>query len=107
MNLNTADQANLVQELQTLLRQQDDNAGEHSIWVDTNGGVHITRVPETPIYMEEWAQTLPQYKFRKETTGRGNGYVGPSAANELSYVRELLGKLLDGWNNNVHGFDDN
>ena len=108
MNLNTTDRTVLIQELQELLSTHDDNAGDHIIWVDTRGDVHINPIPEPPEgdYVDKWARSLPDYKFRKERTERGKGWMGPGVASDLNYVKGLLEKLLRDWANDVRVYSD-
>lgn len=83
-------------ELRTLLSTCDDRSGHHALWVAGDGEVHITRLPRKwpPPNPEE---THPEMKLRVETFEIGNGYVGPEAAQDDGWVRELFRALTDCW----------
>jgi hypothetical protein len=93
MNLNANPTAD---ELRQLLRQCNDKAGHHLLWVDRSGEVRISRIPldRSPVPIE---QDYPDMQMRCETFVAGNGYVGPSAADDEEWVAELLGLLMREW----------
>jgi shikimate kinase len=85
-----------VEQLRSLLRACDDQAGHHVLWVAMDGEVHITRVPkqESPLVSKEWSSLM---KLRYETFEAGNDYVGPEAAKDDCWVKELFEALLKKW----------
>lgn len=93
MNLN---QTNSIDELRILLAQCNDEASHHILWVDTNGAVFISPLPDelTPVGFEE---SKPRMRIRYETYPCGCQYVGESAADDRNYVQELHAKLLRDW----------
>jgi len=103
MNMN---QDTTTADLADVLMRCNDNSGHHILWVDFNGNVHVSQVPEnlTPL---GWAESMSgKVKFRYETFIRGNEYVGAKAANDQSYLEELLKNLERDWANNAIGYID-
>jgi hypothetical protein len=85
-----------VEELRDLLRKCDDQAGHHVLWVAKNGDVHVSRVPkdETPVGFQE---AVPEMQLRYETFEAGNEYVGPDAAEDEGWVKQLFDALVREW----------
>src|SRR5262249_27371091 len=80
MNLN--DNPTLEQ-FRELLRQHDDRAGHHVLWVREDGEVMLTCLPKG----EDDPRKLPTYehrhmRIRYDTFARGRGYVGEAGAAE-------------------------
>lgn len=93
MNL---DNAPTKEELRQLLAPCNDRAGNHILWVNKAGDVHLARVaPDSPALGFE--QTHPDLQLRYETFERGNEYVGPAAAGDDAWVSELFDSLLKEW----------
>jgi hypothetical protein len=93
MNLNSS--PNKTQ-LSSLLASCNDLAGNHLLWVDKSGDVHLSQIPQglTPAAFEE---TRPNMQLRYEVFQKGNEYVGPQAANDAEWVSQLFEKLMQEW----------
>lgn len=93
-------------ELQALLAACDDTAAHHVAWVGYDGAVHIDPLPEdlTPVGFAELNKAA--IKFRLETCERGNGYVGPNAAQDEKWVDRLFAALQDFWTKHAEGYQD-
>jgi hypothetical protein len=84
VNLNrnpTADQ------LRELIRQGDDRAGDHVLWVTQAGQVRLSRIlrGHAAATLEE---ANPDMKVRFETFLAGNEYVGAGAAADDEWIAE-------------------
>ena len=93
MNLNanpTPDQ------LRELIRDCDDAAGNHILWVRKTGEVELSTVPvnQTPAGLE---RNHPEMQIRFETFLAGNEYVGPEAAQDDEWISELFAGLVGEW----------
>jgi hypothetical protein len=93
MNLNANP---TIQELQELLRQCDDRAGNHILWVNKIGDVAIVWLPKNKP-TDGFDEQHPDMQMRCETFLAGNEYVGPEAAAYKDWVVELLNSLLRKW----------
>lgn len=93
-----------IEQLRALFSAQNDDAGDHILWVDQNGTVNLSVLPDelTPVGFEEVA---PNIKIRFETFGRGNKYVGVSAAQDEGFMRDTLSSLLHSWSKRSGGKD--
>lgn len=87
-----------TEELANLLKPLDDQNYAHMMWVDHNGEVNISVVPEH----EE--KILAKAKFRYETLNAGNGYVGPTAAADDDYIKQELEYLKRDWAKDAKGY---
>lgn len=87
-----------IEELRELIKRCDDQAGHHVLWVTKNGDVHVSRFPKDkpPIGFEE---AEPEMQLRYETFEAGNEYVGPEAAEDESWLKELFDALVNEWPN--------
>ena len=85
-----------VEELSDLLKQCDDEAGHHVLWVAKNGEVHLSRIPKAadPIEFQS-----PEMQLRYAVFEAGNEYVGPDAAEDKTWVEELFDALVHEWPN--------
>jgi hypothetical protein len=95
-----------VDDLCQLLSSCDDIEGNHIIWVDHDGNLNITLLPNkfTPA---GWDNSMKgKIKFRYETLVAGNGYVGFEAAKDKKYIKELYKDLKNDWKKNRTGFID-
>ena len=101
MNLNNNP---TMDELRNLVAGCDDGACSHIVWVEKNGDVHIEPNPEH-ILPKHW-DDRPSLQFRLETLDRGNGYVGPDAANDEEWVERLFKGLVDNWARGTQGYCD-
>lgn len=93
MNLN---QNPTKEQLKDLFRVADDEAGHHILWVDVDGKVHVTLLPET-VTPSGWEDAFPTTRFRFETFCVGNGYVGPDAADDDDHVNMFYHWLVKTW----------
>jgi hypothetical protein len=85
-----------MDELRQLLRQGDDCAGHHILWVRRSGEVELSRVPKGPPPVG-FDKDRPDMQMRCETFLAGNEYVGPEAADDEEWVHELFDSLLKEW----------
>lgn len=95
MNLNSSP---TLAQMQALTSQADDEAGDHILWVDLDGDVHLSLLPEDlgPIGFESQQPTM---RLRYETCGQGNGYVGSEAARDVALMNRQLKSLEKEWAN--------
>ena len=93
------------EELKALLQKQDDMAGDHALWVDLSGEVHIDLLlAETESI---WRKEMDsKCTFRYETYGCQKGYVGEEVANDEDYVSMLLKELISDWQAGRRGYLD-
>ncbi len=93
MNLN---QSPTVDELKKIFMHANDDAGNHSLWVDKSGEVHVSLIPTglTPIGFEKGTLSMA---LRYETFCRGNGYVGVNAAADNEHINSLFLSLIKEW----------
>jgi hypothetical protein len=84
-----------IEQLAALLRACSDTAAHHILWVAKDGEVRVTPLPNG-MYPADFGNR-PDLRLRHETFVAGNGYVGPAAADDTSYVAELLADLVSGW----------
>jgi hypothetical protein len=82
-----------VEELRELIKSCNDRAGHHVVWVAKNGDVRILSVPKDKRTMA----MPPEMQLRSETFEAGNEYVGPDAANDDEWVKQLFGELKRKW----------
>jgi len=102
MNIKTMKLEGLIE----LIGKCDDSAGHHILWVDFQGNVFIYLLEEKEIPFEFENKMNGKLKFRYETYGRGNGYVGKKAAEDLSSMNKLYKELLKDWVDNRTGYVD-
>jgi len=92
-------------QLRKLLANCNDMAGHHIVWVDRAGTVQISLLPPdlTPAM---WSERLGHdLKFRLETLGCGNGYVGLAASQDEQWVGDLFRWLQRSWRGGSEGLD--
>lgn len=91
-------------QLKQLLMACDDGVAHHIPWVDNDGNVYITPLPDdsTPPGFEDANQR--KMKFRLETLCMGCGYVGPDAAKDQEWVNELFEKFTRHWEQGTQGY---
>ncbi len=87
-----------TEELADLLRPLDDQNYSHRMWVDHDGEVRVSVVPE---HEEE---ILARSKFRYESLDAGNGYAGPRAAADDEYIKKELEYLQRDWARGAEGY---
>jgi hypothetical protein len=99
MNLNNAP---MQDQLRELLYACDDTAGDHILWVDGLGEVHITL-----LYTETLANWIlrmnGKVQFQYDTYLKNNGDVGKAAANDSIHVATLFNRLIRDWQNRKDG----
>lgn len=93
-----------VEQLAALLRACNDTAAHHILWVAKDGEVRVTPLPKG-MYGADFGER-PDLRLRHETFVVGNGYVGPAAADDTSYVKELLADLVRGWRDGIDYLGD-
>src|SRR5207302_7994656 len=93
MNLNNSP---TKEQLEEILARHDDRAGDHVLWVDGTGDVHLTVVHEGRNGAAN-EQPLPELQLRCETFRRGKEYVGPAAAADEEWVTRVFKSLLESW----------
>src|SRR5438094_4501800 len=93
MNLNASP---TKEQLQQLLVPHDDRAGDHVLWVDDQGDVHIAQVPRS-LTAEAFERSNLAMRLRCETFQKGKEYVGPEAAGDSEWVSRLFEALVSEW----------
>lgn len=92
-------------QLRALLRECDDNADNHILYVTVNGDVKIEEVGgTTPAIWEEDHEGIMQ--FRLETFDEGNGYTGVKAANDQKWVDRVYDAITKAWASGDTGYVD-
>jgi hypothetical protein len=81
-------------QLRELVRQCDDAAGHHILWVSKSGDVEISRIARDQVGFED---THADLQLRFETFVAGNEYVGPDAASDDDWISELFENLKGEW----------
>jgi hypothetical protein len=87
-----------VDELRGLIQGCDDRAGDHVLWVGKNGDVHVSRIPKNQT-SADFEQAEPDMRLRCEAFEAGNEYVGPEAARDNDWIKELFRTLITEWPN--------
>lgn len=82
MNMNDNPTANQLAEL---LGAQDDGAGEHVLWIDDAGHVHMS------------LHAGPNVRIEYAPFEAGVGFVGPDAALDPEIVGDLLASVVEQW----------
>jgi len=93
-----------IEQLRGLVASCDDEDGNHVLWVDHTGKVQISLVPE-----ELPAQRLDDsslIRFRFEVWIRGQGDVGPAAAEDQDWIDEQFENMTWAWREKVLGVID-
>lgn len=93
MNLNNDP---TLEQLAELVRQCDDFAGHHILWVRKNGDVELTQVPLDQSALE-FDGSHSDVQIRFEPFQAGNEYVGPDAADDAEWMSELFESLKTRW----------
>lgn len=93
-----------IDDLKKLLATKEDTAGDHVIWTDNHGEVHIDTLPEDK--GPGWISTMPMFRLRYETLARENGYVGEQAAKDKNWTEALFATLTRDWKNRLTGYSD-
>lgn len=93
MNLNNQP---TLSELQAIFTTTNDNEGNHILWVDKQGEVYLSLIPDhlSPNGFED---ATPSMRLRYETFGQANGYVGPKAADDVVSMTRQHASLIVEW----------
>jgi hypothetical protein len=91
LNINPA-----PEQLRELIRQCDDSAGNHVLWVKKSGDVELAQIPVGQP-ADGFEKTHPDLQIRFETFEAGNEYVGPEAAADDEWISELFDRLTASW----------
>lgn len=94
MNLNSNPTIN---DLSALIAMFNDNNGNHMLWVDNSGDVHINLLTGTTSI--DFQNATPTMAIRYETFQQGNNYVGLSASKDRDYISRTLNDLITEWKN--------
>lgn len=83
-------------QLAAMLTECIDEDHHHIVWVDSDGEVHLTSLPDdlTPL---GYQRSQPTMRVRFETLLAGNDWVGPNAAVHDEWIGDLFVRLLEGW----------
>jgi hypothetical protein len=95
-----------LSEVRAVLASVDDSAGNHMMWVDWNGEVHLDRLDANQAPADFTEEHRDSVKFRFETWCTGNDYCGAHAANEESWVATVYEDLVDAWAEDRRGLLD-
>ncbi|GIX03475.1 MAG: hypothetical protein KatS3mg113_0481 [Planctomycetaceae bacterium] len=91
-----------LRQLHNLLFQADDLAGHHVMWVGRDGDVHLTLLkPGHPVDL--WAEQMQERLLFHLVFQRGSGFVGPRAANDPQWLRDLMQLLCHHWHSKTVG----
>lgn len=93
-----------VRDITDLVEKKDDASGHHVLWVCVYGHVNLTRLDpgDGPTSIND----EPDYKFRLETFGIGNGYVGHRAALDEPWMKRLHAWIQRAWAEDAVGYVD-
>jgi hypothetical protein len=85
-----------IEQFRDLLRQHDDHAGHHVLWVRKDGEVMLTCLPRSnprqpPTYEH------PEMQMRYDTFPVGYGHVGPDAADNSWFMGQVFKHMLAHW----------
>lgn len=100
---NTVSKINLnndptVDQLQSLFLESNDDAGSHILWVNQDGDVLLSLLPED-LSPNCFQDSQPSLRLRYETFVQGNGYVGPGAAADINVMTQIFESLTKEWEN--------
>jgi hypothetical protein len=87
-----------IDQLRELVKQCNDDAGDHVLWVSRTGDVRISRASRDQT-SAEFDRAHPDMQLRFEAFLAGNEYVGPEAAADNEWIAELFERLGREWNN--------
>ncbi len=94
-------------ELAELFRPLDDTVSSHLLWVDFQGGVHVSplsRYPTIKEFKEEMTEKGYKPKFWYEKFPKNYGFVGPDIADNLEFIESKLVELKYDWGNDEKGY---
>ena len=94
------------EQLETLIAGSNDNDGHHILWVERDGEVHLSLLPQDQMPNRFEHQNGAKLKFRLETFGWGMGYTGPVAAQDQKEMTRLFERIMRLWKENFTGYSD-
>lgn len=94
------------EQLKSLIAAQDDDAGDHMLWVSTDGEVFLDTVPESLTPAGHAESLAGRMQFRLETMAAGNDYVGPKAAEDKAWIDCVYAALLTNYERGVRRYVD-
>ncbi len=83
-----------TEELRELLRDCDDRAGHHVMWVDRSGEVHITPIADG---VSSFVKAHPDVQMWLREFASGENFVGPRAAADAGWIEDLFFALTHEW----------
>ncbi|SHH53980.1 hypothetical protein [Ferrimonas marina] len=86
-----------TEQLASLIADCDDTAGNHCLWVERNGTVHITRLDSDTFSGRGLEEITPEMLIRAPVFHVGHGDTGTDAAKETGYVNAWLRRLEEAW----------
>jgi hypothetical protein len=84
-------------ELRQILAAADDHAGNHVLWIDVDGGVHLTLADAAAELPHGHLPAHPPARLRFAPFEQGSGAVGPDAARDDELVGDLYFSILHQW----------
>ena len=85
-----------IEQFHDLLRQHDDRAGHHVLWVRKDGEVLLTCLPnEKPYRVPTYEH--PDMQMRYDTFPIGYGYVGPESLEDGWFMGEVFKNMFEQW----------
>jgi hypothetical protein len=93
-----------IEQLRGLIAFCNDEEGNHVLWVDHDGKVSVSLVPEELPASELDNPELIRFRF--EVWLQGNGDVGLSAARDETWIKDQFENLKWAWQENLSGVVD-
>ena len=85
------------EQLKALLSSCDDNKGAHVLWVNPDGDVQISLIPDD-LSIPEWDNSMgDEILFRFGSYSRGNGWVGSKAAQSGEHMDRIFNDIVNLW----------
>ena len=75
------------EQLKELIASVDDNAGDHCLWIDNDGNVHLD------LATESW----PNMRMKIATFEQGENYCGQEVSEFILYMKRLMTDLINKW----------
>ena len=76
------------EQLKIILASVDDNAGDHCLWIDIEGNVHLDLATEK----------FPNMRMKVSTFEQGENWCGEKASEFILYRQRVMTDLLNRWN---------
>ncbi|HEY1122662.1 MAG TPA: hypothetical protein VGE67_13710 [Haloferula sp.] len=92
-----------VESFRQLIASKDDDAGSHILWVDDAGAIHLDLLREGQSPAEYEDEIAHRMRFRYEVYEQGEGHMGPGAAGDFRFVRDLLHVVERDWFHRTRG----